>query len=292
MRRNGALAADYAQRHGVPRWYDNADALINDPEVDAVYVATPPGSHREVVQAVARAGKPVYVEKPMALDHAECLAMIDACQRAGVPLFVAYYRRALPRFRKIKELIEAGAIGQPRAASISLSRTPPEDLDPADLPWRYLPEIAGGGLLADLACHILDFLDYALGPIQQVEGHASNQAGQYPAEDIVSGSFVFENGTHGVGMWCFTSFERTDRVEIVGSEGKLVFPCFELEPITLTTGQGVTAFDIPNPPHIQQPLIQTIVNSLNGVGQCPSTGVTGARTNWVMDQLLASYRRG
>ena len=110
MRRNGALAQDYARRHGVPRWYDDAQQLIDDPEVDAVYIATPPHMHKEYTLAVARAGKPVYVEKPMALNAAECQEMIDACHSAGVPLFVAYYRRALPRFVKVKELVDSGVI--------------------------------------------------------------------------------------------------------------------------------------------------------------------------------------
>src|SRR5687768_17696565 len=90
MRRTGSLARDYAERHGVPRWYDDADALIGDPEVDAVYVATPPDSHKDYTLRAARAGKPVYVEKPMALNFAECQAMVQACRDAGVPLFVAF----------------------------------------------------------------------------------------------------------------------------------------------------------------------------------------------------------
>ena len=120
MRRNAALAQDYAGRHGVPRWYDDGAALIADPEVDAVYVATPPSSHKGYVLACAAAGKPVYVEKPMALDHGECEEMIAACRAANVPLFVAYYRRALPRFLKVKELIDGGAIGLFRRSGQSL----------------------------------------------------------------------------------------------------------------------------------------------------------------------------
>ena len=98
MRRNGQLAEDFARRHGVPQWYDDAAALIHDPAVDAVYIATPPSSHKEYTLMSAAAGKPVYVEKPMARNTAECQAMIAACHKANVPLFVAYYRRALARF--------------------------------------------------------------------------------------------------------------------------------------------------------------------------------------------------
>jgi predicted dehydrogenase len=289
MRRNGALAADYARRHGVPKWYDDAQALIDDPEVDAVYVATPPYAHQEYTLAAACAGKPVYVEKPMALNTAECQAMIATCEQAGVPLFVAFYRRALPRFLKVKALLESGAIGTPRTVTITFYR-PMRTYDPQNLPWRVVPELAGGGLFVDLAAHTLDYLDYFLGSIQSATGHAANQAGQYPAEDVVTGSFVFASGVHGTGIWSFASFAPVDQTEIIGDRGKLTFSSFTVDPIVLTTANGVEHFAIDNPPHIQQPLIQTIVDELNGVGHCPSTGVSGARTTWVMDQLLQGWR--
>src|SRR5690349_1300492 len=236
MRRTGALARDYAQRHGVPRWYDDADALIADTEVDAVYIATPPYSHKEYTLRAAAARKPVYVEKPMALDFNECEAMIAACRAAGVPLFVAYYRRALPRFLKVKELLCSGAIGDVRFVSVTLHQPPAADvLDATKLPWRVRPELAGGGLFVDLASHMLDFLDDALGRIREVRGLASNQAGLYPAEDIVTGTFRFESGVQGVGTWCFTGFERRDHTEIVGSLGRITYVTFDNSPIVLET---------------------------------------------------------
>ncbi|MEZ4870534.1 MAG: Gfo/Idh/MocA family oxidoreductase [Caldilineaceae bacterium] len=291
MRRDGALAADYARRHGVPKWYDNAQALIDDPEVDAVYIGTPPNAHREYTLAAAKAGKPVYVEKPMAMNHAECQEMIKACQHAGVPLWVAYYRRRLPRFLRVKELLEAGAIGAPRTVSLTYYRhwRPPAD---GNLPWRVIPEIAGGGLFVDLASHMLDYLDYFLGPIAQAQGYAGNQAGYYQAEDTVVGSFVFASGVHGTGVWSFSCFTDLDQTEIIGDKGKLTFSAFGTEPIVLTTAEGVTEYPEPTPNHVQQPLIQTIVDEINGVGQCPSTGASGARTNWVMDQMLHAYYGG
>jgi predicted dehydrogenase len=291
MRRNGALAKDYAQRHNVPKWYDNAEALINDPDINAIYVATPPNSHKEYTILSARAGKPVYVEKPMALNFAECREMIDACQAANVPLFVAYYRRGLLRFLKIKELLDTNTIGEVRYVTITMVMPPhPDELDPQKLPWRVIPEIAGGGRFADLASHMFDFLDYVLGPISAMQGFAANQAGLYPAEDIVSASFVFELGVQGVGNWCFTGFESIDHTEIVGTKGKITYATFNADPVVLTTADGVTEFSIEDPAHIQQPLIQTVVDELTGSGICPSTGESAARTSRVMDQLLQTYR--
>ena len=290
MRRNGALAQDYARRHGVHNWYDNAQALIQDPDVDAVYIATPPSSHKEFTIMAAQAGKPVYVEKPMALNFGECQEMIDACQEAGVSLFVAYYRRSLARFLKIKELIESGAVGDIRFVSIMLYQpVRPQELIADNLPWRVLPDIAGGGLFVDLAAHQLDFLDYVLGPIQSAKGFAGNQAGLYPAEDIVTSSFVFESGVQGMGTWCFTAFEAIDRTEIVGDKGRISYSTFGSDPVLLTTADGETKFAIDYPDHIQQPLIQTVVDDLLEVGRCPSDGESGARTTWVMDQMLTAF---
>ncbi|MHB0935423.1 MAG: Gfo/Idh/MocA family protein [Armatimonadota bacterium] len=291
MRRDGEKARDYAQRHGVPRWYDDAEKLIHDPEVDAVYVATPPSTHAEYTIRAAQAGKPVYVEKPMARDAGECRRMIAACKQAGVPLFVAYYRRALPRFLKVKDLLEAGAIGTPRFVTVTQYYAP-GDYDPAHLPWRVVPEIAGAGIFLDLASHTLDILDFLLGPVAEAKGMAQNQAGLYPAEDCVAAALTFESGALGTGLWCFTAYneDAVDTNEIVGSKGKLRFSTFGTEPIELATADGVSLHPAPTPPHIQQPLIQTIVNDLNGIGSCPSTGDTATRTSEVMDAILRDWR--
>lgn len=294
MRRTSKLAEDYARRHGVPRWYDNAEALINDSDVDAVYIATPPSSHKEYALLSARAGKPVYVEKPMALNHDECQLMIQACRTAQVPLFVAYYRRALDRLLKIKALIDTHAIGDIRFVTVTLYQpVAPDELEPQTLPWRVRPEIAGGGRFVDLASHMLDLLDYTLGPIREAHGFASNQARRYPAEDIVTGTFVFASGVQGTGTWCFTGFDKCDLTEIVGSEGKITYSTFDSKPVILTTAQGRTEFAYEYPSHIQQPLIQSVVDALISNGACPSTGESAARTTWVMDRILGnnSYKR-
>jgi predicted dehydrogenase len=292
MRRDRDKAADFARRHGVPRFYDNAEALIADPDVDAVYVATPPSTHAEYTLMAARAGKPVYVEKPMAPTWADCERMITACAAARVPLFVAYYRRRLPRFVRVEELLDAGAIGDVRTVATTLWL--PADAavkDRAALPWRVQPAIAGGGLLLDVGSHTLDLLDNLLGAIGDVSGHASNQGGLYAAEDTVSGRFTFASGAHGTGSWCFVASHRIDRTEIVGSRGRLTFATFDDVPIVVENEAGREELRIPHPPHVHQPLIQTVVDELAGRGRCPSTGESGARATAVMDRLLESWRR-
>jgi predicted dehydrogenase len=290
MRRNKERAEDYARRHNVPKWYGNAQKLIFDPDVNAIYVATPTGSHAEYTLRAASAGKPVYVEKPMARNFVECERMIEECDKADVPLFVAYYRRYLPSFLKIKELIEAGAIGEVRCVTIALCN-PPAALNPDNLPWRVVPEISGGGYFLDLAAHQFDFLDYILGPVKSARGLVANQAGLYRAEDIVCADFVFESGVLGSGIWCFTvaEYNRTDLTAVIGSKGKITYDTFAMGPVKLETEIGIEEFQFSPPKHIQLPLIQTIVKELQGSGKCPSTGITAARTSRTMDKIVGNF---
>lgn len=288
MRRTAELAKDYAKRHNVPKWYSNADDLINDPEVDAVYIATPPSSHKYYTLKCALANKPVYVEKPMALNFAECNEMIQACNNSNTPLFVAYYRRSLPKFIKIKELIyNDNVIGTPRYLNCVLHK--PHEVqyhNPNDLPWTVRPEISGGGIFVDIACHTLDILDFIFGKIKHVSGYSSSQLKAYPAEDCVSMAFVFENGVHGSGVWNFGSYNKYDNVTIVGDKGKLSFSTFGNNPIVVETEHGREEFMYTNPSTIEQYLISDVVQELIGNGSSPSTAITAARTSWVMDQVL------
>lgn len=287
MRRDGAKAADYAARHDVPRWYDDADALIHDDEVDAVYVATPPDSHRDYAIRVLEAGKPVYVEKPMARSTAECAEMIAAAERAGLPLLVAYYRRAMPRFVEVGRLLSR--IGDIHAFTVRQLRA----ADPADArerPWRVRPEISGGGHFVDLASHTLDLLDHLLGPVARTTGFATSRGNLAPAEDLVAGSFELESGVVGSGLWCYTAGEDVDEVQVVGARGSVTFSVFGQEPLTVVSDGTTHRVEAPYPQVAQQPLIQTVVDELTGAGSCPSTGVSALRTARVIDTLLAEHR--
>lgn len=289
MRRNGKLAEDYARRHGVPKWYDTAGALIRDKEIDAVYVATPPSSHKEYTLSAARAGKAVYVEKPMALTYVECQEMIKVCEQEGVPLFTAFYRRALPRFLKVKAIVDEGLIGDIRGVTVRLYQ-PPTDEDRRRVPnWRVDPLIAGGGYFVDLGSHMIDLLQYILGPIESVAGSSSNQQHLYAAEDTVSATFTFERGIHGAGLWNFGAGENLELTEIIGSLGKITYSNFKEVPVVLERNGHAEEFEIPHPQHVQQPLIQSVVDELLGSGKSPSSGCSGAMTNWVMDNILGRF---
>ncbi|OYX16306.1 MAG: oxidoreductase [Algoriphagus sp. 32-45-6] len=289
MRRNEAKVRDYAARHGVAKWYTKAQDLIEDPDVNAIYIATPPDAHLDLTRMAAEAGKPVYVEKPMARTFAECQEMIQICKTAGVPLYVAYYRRALPHFLKIKSLLESGEIGNIRSVHIHMRQVlVPEIITHLENNWRVNPEIAGGGYFYDLASHQLDLLDFFFGKITQASGYSANQAGAYPAEDIVVGSFVFESGVLGTGSWCFSanSAAETDEIIIDGDRGQIRFATFGKGEFQLVRDQEKPLhYQIELPKHIQQPLIQAIVGDLLGTGVSPSTGENAARANWVLEQI-------
>lgn len=292
MRRNPAKAADYAQRHGIPKWYSDAGLLINDPEVNAVYVATPPDSHARYAIAAMRAGKPVYVEKPMARSYEECLEMIRISEETGVPLFVAYYRRSLPAFLKVKELISDGIIGNPLTVNIRLHKSVPErDLKPETQFWHVNPEIAGAGYFYDLASHQFDYLDFVFGPVTEIHGIARNVAGLYPAEDTVSATFSFHSGVTGTGSWSFVVARGSeeDVIEISGTKGKLSLSSFQHGDVKLTTPEGQISFSFRNPENIQHHLIRQVVSELRGDGKCVSTGLSAARTNLILEKAVTNY---
>jgi predicted dehydrogenase len=294
MRRDPVKAEDYAHRHNVSKWYSDAELLINDPDVNAIYVATPPQSHAEYAVKAMRAGKPVYVEKPMAVSYKECVYMNQVSAETGIPLFVAYYRRSLPYFLKVKDLIDQQSIGKLLLINVRLFVPPRKaDLELEKLPWRVKPDIAGGGYFYDMACHTLDVLDFIFGPIVDVSGVFANRAALYPAEDTVSASFKFEGGLPASGAWCFASPEnaKVDIIEILGTSGRIIFSTFDFLPIVLETQNGREEFLPPNPEHIQQCMIEAVVKCLCGDGTAPSNGISGARTNYVMDIILDKIKR-
>jgi predicted dehydrogenase len=292
MRRNGALAADYAKRHGVARWHDDADAIIRAPDIDAIYIATLTDTHRAYTKRCAAAGKPVYVEKPMGMNHAECLDMIAACRAAGVPLWVGYYRRALPRFLAVRDLIVAGAIGEVRMVISRQFQRPPgaEQFAGGAVPWRVNPDLSGGGFFFEGACHTFDFLDFLFGPIEEVRAFAGNHAHAYRAEDVVAATYRFASGVFGSGVWCYTADFDQEYNEIVGTHGRIRFSTSQPVPIRIYHDDMMEELSVGDPFHVHQPLIQTIVDELNGNGKCASTGESAARTAKVMEEILADFR--
>lgn len=291
MSRTEARARSYAERHGVSKWYTDAQKLIDDPNVNAIYVATPPSSHATFAIMAMRAGKPVYVEKPLASNYEDCARINRISEDTGVPCFVAYYRRYLPYFQRVKEIINSGLIGQLAYVQVRFT-TPPRPQDyQENKPWRLIPDIAGGGYFYDLAAHQLDLLQDYFGVIVRAHGYKTNRAHLYDAEDTVSASFSFENGLVGSGSWCFVGHEsaREDRIEVVGDKGMVSFSVFSYEPIRLVTSEGEQFIEVENPDYVQLPLIKSVIEDLQGFGMCRCTSVSATPVNWVMDRILGKF---
>ena len=289
--RTPGKAEDYARRHGIQTWHRDPFDVIRDTEVNIVYIATPPGSHPEYALEAISAGKPVYIEKPMARSYQECRVINKAAEKAGVPVYVAYYRLALEYFKTIQKIVDEGKLGKVTKIKMQLHvPARPEDHDRLNLPWRVIPEISGGGYFHDMGCHALDILFYIFGDPVRVEGSALNMGGLYEAEDTVAATLTLPGNIKVTGSWSFITPEpeQKDLVELTGEKGQLEFSVFSFEPIQLILPGGEQTFTTTRPEHIQMPLIQTIVDEMNGKGTCPSTGLTAAVTSQVMDQVTGT----
>ena len=256
MSRTEQRARTYAVRHGISKWYTDAQELIDDPDVNAVYIATPPSSHATFAIMAMKAGKPVYVEKPLAASYDDCARINRISEQTGIPCFVAYYRRYLPYFQKVKEIVKSGQIGQ--ICNVQIRYTEPlreADLEAirnhTPLPWRLQPEIAGGGYFYDMAPHQLDLLQDMFGVIHESA--------------------------------------REDCIEIIGTEGQVSFSVFDYKPIRLQTSQGDERINVPNPPYVQYPLIKAVIEHLQGLGICTCTSVSATPVNWAMDCILSKF---
>jgi predicted dehydrogenase len=287
MRRDAAKAQDYAIRHGVAKWYDDAAALINDPEVNAIYIATPPLQHEDYTMMAIAAGKPVYVEKPMTLNAAAAIRMNESALRHDIKLSVAHYRREQPVFLKVKELLAANAVGAVRFVSLQMLQPPSSKLIAGSATnWRLDPAISGGGLFHDLAPHQLDLMIYFFGEVQHAAGIAVNQANLSPADDLVTGHILFKNGVVFNGTWCFTvaKEDQKDVCEITGSAGTISFPVFGNK-ITLYKDGLTETFTFDALPHVQQPMIEAVTNYFLGKGPNPCSAEQAILSMQLMDSF-------
>lgn len=283
MRRDEAKAQDYAKRHKIAQAYSDADALINDIDVDAVYIATPPDSHADLTIRALNAGKPVLVEKPIALTVAESDAMIAASCKNDVPLMVAYYRRALPRFEKLREIVQDGKIGEPRCVQVQHFK---RSTDRPEQDWKLDPLVGGGGYFTDMQTHVLDWLDYVFGPATSISGNVRRQSDDYPAEDLVSYTIGFESVVAN-GLCAYSTNQTTEKVTIHGSKGSASMSFFKPSPIILSQNGVRTIHDVRDPTHVHQPLIKRAIAHLLDGADNPSPAEAARRTTAIVEKLYS-----
>ena len=288
MRRDAGLAEDYAKRHQVPVWYSDAAALINDPEINAVYIATPPKFHEEYTLAALEKGKMVYVEKPVSLNVASVERIAEACNRLGGKVVVAHYRRALPMFNEIAALVRSNRVGRIKLIKLAMFK-PDDHVNAAQHAsnWRVQPEFAGGGYFYDLAPHQLDIIQYIFGTPVLSAGLSANQAGLYPAEDAVVCQFKLPGDIHFQGSWNFSmpAILREDSCQLIGENGYIQFPFFGNE-VRVVTDAGADLLSFQHPQHIQQPMITRVVDYFLGKAENPCSLEEAMVSLQVMEQAV------
>lgn len=315
MRRTAEKAKDFAERHNVPRYYSSINDVLADENIDAIYVATPPGGDRlEIAQAIAKAGKPCYMEKPLGRDGNEAKQIAELFQNTNLPLYTAYYRRSMPKFVECHRVMHDGTLGQLTSVTCTLHLP---RLDEDKTLWRYDRSMSGGGILLDMGCHMLDLVDYFLGPIQNAAGVAARTVSKQGwvhdkeegVEDNVRGTWIHrlthENEKEEGGEYTLLgsgSFEfcgggpAVDQIQITGTKGVLRFSCFDAASpeLIIMNSDGKEERQILEtewPAHVHQPMVQNIVDGLkNGtfddVGSRLCSGEDGVRTSIVLDKLL------
>lgn len=294
MRRDSTKAEDFARRHGVGRWYDSVSDLLGDPEVDAVYIATPPRFHLEHTLAALAAGKDVYLEKPMAMSADECRQIIKAEEKSKNKLALAHYRRALPAFTRIRELIEDGTLGTVRLAELNFFLPESNNLIPDNGDnWRVNPAISGGGLFHDLSPHMFDLLLVYFGEPLAYEGFSLRQNSESSADDFVQGTIRFADNIVFRGCWCFTVAESavSESLVITGNKGQVSCTFFGDE-MRLRTVEGEQVIPFTNPVNIQQPMIEQVCRYFLGEIPCPCSSSDGLRVMEIIDAFSQGRKGG
>lgn len=283
MRRNASKVEDYARRHNVASWYTNTEEMLGREDLNAIYIATPPASHKEYAIAALEAGKDIYLEKPMAMNASECVEIIDKARRLGKKLSIAHYRRELGAFKKIKALIDCGSIGKIKTANIEIFRPAESNMVvSSDDNWRTNPAISGGGLFHDIAPHQIDLMIHYFGIPLDFSGYSASRL--FGVADVVTGQIKFGNEIHFQGTWNFIAPkpEVRDNCTIIGEKGKIVF-AFNKNLVTLVVRESKELYRFPIPENIQLPFIDKVVNYFMDEGENPCTGEDGLKVAEIID---------
>ncbi|HYT89459.1 MAG TPA: Gfo/Idh/MocA family oxidoreductase [Gemmataceae bacterium] len=290
-RRDSGRVRDFCQAFGVERAYTCDADLLADPEIDAVYIATPVHLHFPQTLAAAAAGKHVLVEKPMARTVAECDQMIDACRAVGVKLGVAYYRRFYPIVHRMKELLASGELGRPLAISAVTSTS--FALGPGDEGyWRVVPAEGGGGALMDIGSHRLNLFLDLLGEVVDVQARIDTLLGAYEAEDAATLLLHFRSGAHGTLQCFFGTTCGADDFSILGRRGRLSATPLNGEQLVIESIQGQRIETHPPPGNLHAPLIVDFVSAILEGHSPLVTGEEGRRTNNVMERAYRACKQG
>ncbi len=285
MRRDAEKVKDFAKRHKVANWYTTAAELLNNENINAIYVSTPPSTHLQYALEALKAGKNVYIEKPMVLNSIEAKMLCEAVKNTNSKVTVAHYRRCLPAFLKVKQLIDADSIGTVSLAEIQIFQ--PKNtgmIAKSDTNWRVNPSISGGGYFHDIAPHQIDLMCYYFGEVKVAEGYTVAQNNE--SNDFVNGIINFENGIQFKGTWNFNAPVKMqkDNCTIIGSKGTISFSFYGEEVETVINGKK-EVHQFKNPTHVQQPMIEKTVAYFLGNESNPCSVEEGFIVAEIMDKF-------
>jgi len=284
-RANADKAEQFAHQSGAKRWYGDWRELVSDEEIVAVYIATPVYLHASQTTAAAEAGKHVLCEKPMAMNAAECDAMIAACSANGVKLGIAYYRRFYPVLARVRELLSSGEIGRPVVAQINSF----EYVDiAADDPRHWFLERAksGGGPMMDFGCHRLEVLTNLFGSVRQMSPLTANVEWKYrEVEDTAVATLEFENGPVATVSVTHGAFEPQDTLEIFGTAGSMHIPVLNRGDIRIVSKDGSRIESHPPASNTDEPLIADFADAVIKDRQPAVTGDTGREIARLIDAI-------
>lgn len=266
--RTFSKSKDYAMRHGVKKIYKTSKELFTDNDVDVVYIATPPNTHFEYAIKTLNVGKIPYIEKPMVTNLQDAIAIQTLAKQKNITPYVAFYRRGLEKFIKIKEIIDSGVIGNIRIVNVTqLMQIDKLEISRKTRPWRVIPEISGGGKFLDVGTHVLDCLIWFLGEFESFSGIVENIGGYYETDDTVLTTFKFKNGVIGTGNWCFVADKHLSEVQIIGDRGNITYDGLSIKNFNLTVDNKTTEYKFEEPEHISMPYQNSINNELLGISK-------------------------
>ena len=280
------LAEDFAREFGADKHYADWRELIADPEIDAVYIATPVDLHSEQTIAAAQAGKHVLCEKPMALTTEECDRAAEACDAASVKLGIAYYRRFYPVLDRIKEIITSGEVGEPVLAHINCFETfNPRPDEPRH--WLIEKTRSGGGPMMDFGCHRIEVLLNLLGPIDGTLGFTDQVRLKRDVEDTAGAFFRFESGAHAALLVSHAAFESQDTLDIFCGKGSLHVSVLNEGELRVVTAGGTRSESHPPHANLHQPLVEDFVSALIN-DRAPAVGPDTGREVQRIEEIIYS----
>lgn len=258
-------AEDYARRHGISRIYKSVNELLSDDDIDVVYIATPPSTHYEYTIKTLNSNKIPYIEKPMVTNYLDAENIQNLATKKNITPYVAFYRRGLDKFIKIKEILDSGVIGDVKIVNVTqLMKVDELEKDEKTRPWRVIPEISGGGKFLDVGTHVLDCLIWFLGEIESISGLVENRGGYYNTDDTVLTTIKFKNNIVGSGSWCFVADKDFSEVQIIGEKGNITYDGLSIKNFYVTVEGKTTEYKFSSPEHISMPYQQSITNELLG----------------------------